>query len=666
MFYRVRTLVVILVICCVAARSLCAAEPSAGEMATAKRWTAQHLEPKGTVPPFSFVYDGKASADFLKTWTATSDTRKLDKHRLRRVLTYTDAKTGLVLRCVAVEYLDYPTVEWTLYFKNTGATDTPVLSDIAALDTRLIGSKKTEFTLHGIAGDDCTALSYKPLDAVLGPGSTKRLTAVGGRPTNGNFPYFNIEGPGEGVIVAVSWAGQWAAEFSRDQAEGLRLRGGQELTHFKLHPGEEVRTPMAVMQFYKGDVIRAQNIWRGWMVKHNLPRIDGKPLRPLLSMCDGNSFPGLLTSEAGEKQFIDGYVKLDLKLDFWWIDAGWFRVPADSWYPVGTWEIEKKRYPNGIKAISDYVHQRGMKLIVWFEPERVAAGSWLAMNHPEWVLGGKEGGLLNLGDPIVWKWVVNHFDGLLTSQGIDYYRQDFNIDPLAYWRGNDTPDRQGITEIKHVMAYYAYWDELLRRHPGMLIDSCASGGRRNDLETLRRGVPLLRSDYQGEPVGNQGHTYGLSLWFPFYGTGVVGDSAYRVRSHICPAFAIAIDPAKEPAQFALVRKMVADWRKVAEYLLCDYYPLTPYRESNNVWMAWQFDSPEQGGGMVQAFRRAENQEGSIRLKLRGLRPAATYLVTDLDGGKTERLTGRELMEPGLRIVSPESPVAKLITYKKVK
>ena len=73
-----------------------------------------------------------------------------------------------------------------------------------------------------------------------------------------------------------------------------------------------------------------------------------------------------------------------------------------------------------------------------------------------------------------------------------------------------------MTENLHVQGYLAYWDALRRRHPGMLIDSCASGGRRNDIETLRRAVPLLRSDYQafdGNPVyalGNQCQTYGLS------------------------------------------------------------------------------------------------------------------------------------------------------------
>ena len=102
------------------------------------------------------------------------------------------------------------------------------------------------------------------------------------------------------------------------------------------------------------------------------------------------------------------------------------------------------------------------------------------------------------------------------------YRQDFNIDPLPYWRAADAPDRQGITEMKYVEGYLAYWDELLKRHPKMFIDSCSSGGRRNDVETLRRAVPLLRSDWYNSPEGQQCQTYGLSLWFPFQGTGFIG------------------------------------------------------------------------------------------------------------------------------------------------
>ena len=81
-------------------------------------------------------------------------------------------------------------------------------------------------------------------------------------------------------------------------------------------------------------------------------------------------------------------------------------------------------------------------------------------------------------------------------------------------------DREGITEIEHVEGYLAYFDELRRRFPGMLIRHMRLGGRRLDLETLRRAVPLWRSDYAGDPIAQQAQTYGLSLWIPYFGTSV--------------------------------------------------------------------------------------------------------------------------------------------------
>ena len=238
-----------------------------------------------------------------------------------------------------------------------------------------------------------------------------------------------------------------------------------------------------------------------------------------LAACSSHQFGEMIhANTANQKLFVDRYLEEGLKLDYWWMDAGWY-VNRTGWPNTGTWEVDTQRFPGGLRPICDHAHAKGVKTIVWFEPERVTADTWLSTKHPEWILGGAGGGLLNLGNPAARKWLTNHVDKLLTEQAIDLYRQDYNIDPLDFWRRDEPADRQGITEIRYVEGYLAYWDQLRRRHPDMLIDSCASGGRRNDLETLRRAVPLLRSDYIIEPVGNQGHTYGMSFWIPYYGTG---------------------------------------------------------------------------------------------------------------------------------------------------
>jgi len=444
-----------------------------------------------TEPPFSFFYDGKPSNELLKNWLVKRNSQKLDAQRTEHTLVYTEPAGRLQVRCVLIEYDDFPTVEWTLHFKNTGSGDTPIIEKIQALDIELSRGGDGEFLLHHNVGSPANGNDYGPLETSLGRNATKRLGGAGGRPTNKDWSYFNLEWSGEGVIAAVGWPGQWAAEFVRDNARGLKLRAGQELTRFKLLTGEEVRSPLIVLQFWKGSWIAAQNVWRRWMMAHSMPKPGGKLPQPQLLASSSRQYNEMVdANEATQIMFINRYLDEDIKLDYWWMDAGWYVHHGGGWPRVGTWEVDAVRFPRGLRAISDYAHSKGLKTLVWFEPERVAAETWLTKNHPEWVLGGAKGGLLNLGNDTVRKWLTEHVDRLLKEQGIDLYRQDFNIDPLGYWRGADAPDRQGISEIRHVTGYLAYWDELRRRHPNMLIDSCASGGRRNDLETMRRAVPL--------------------------------------------------------------------------------------------------------------------------------------------------------------------------------
>lgn len=656
-------------------------KPTSEAMAASKNWIVENFGQEASVLPFSFQYGGQSSADLLKTWENERTSNKLDESRTQHTLTYADSKTGLEVRCVIVEYNDFPTVEWTLYFKNTGASDTSIVSDIQALDISIAPHSSdeggSEFLLHHNVGSICKPNDYQPLETKLQANTSKRITAAGGRPTNSDMSYFNVESTsGDGIIVVVGWPGQWAAEFTCDESKELNIRAGQELTHFKLYPGEEVRTPLIVLQFWKGgDWLDAQNVWRRWMIKHNLPRPGGELPAPLLNANSSFQFNEMVNAnEDNQKLFIDRYLEAGIKLDYWWMDAGWY-VNNGSWPNTGTWEVDKKRFPNGLRAVSDHAHSKGVKIIVWFEPERVTADTWLSNNHPEWLLGIP--GLLDLGNPEAREWLTDHIDKLLTEQGIDLYRQDFNIDPLNFWRGNDAADRQGITEIRHVTGYLSYWDELRRRHPDMLIDSCASGGRRNDLETLRRAVPLLRSDYRFDSEANQCHTYGLACWIPFYGTNFRVIDDYAIRSAMCLSFNARIDMREKELDYDGLRRLIGEWREVAKYYYGDYYPFTPYsldedvRKAHrcqrlSVWIAWQFDRPDLGEGMVQAFRREKSVYESARFNLRGLEPDAHYIVKNLDASDSEEMSGRELMENGLVVNIPDQPGAVVITYKKAK
>ncbi|HZT43043.1 MAG TPA: alpha-galactosidase [Chthonomonadaceae bacterium] len=655
-----------------------AATPTGDEMATAKKWAAEYLGPSAP-PPFSFIYAGRPSADLLPAWKPERVTRRLDRNRRELVLTWTDPATGLALRCVAIEYRDFPTLEWTLYLKNTGPADTPIIENLQALDIHVARGPRSEFLLHHNVGSPASPRDYSPLETPLGPNATARISAAGGRPTNSDLSYFNLAWGSEGMIVVVGWPGQWAATFDRDAETGIHLRAGQELTHFRLHPGEEVRSPLIVLQAWKGDWVRGQNLWRRWMMAHAMPRPGGKLPPPQMVASSSRAYEEMKhADEANQILHIDRYLEEGLKIDTWWMDAGWY-VQQKGWPQTGTWEVDPARFPHGFKPISDHAHARGVKILVWFEPERVAEGTWLAENHPEWILGGKKGGLLDLGNPEAWRWLVDHVDRLLTDNGIDVYRQDFNMDPLPFWQANDAPDRQGITEIKHVMGYLAYWDELRRRHPAMLIDSCASGGRRNDLETMRRAVPLWRSDYAYEPIGHQCQTYGISLWLPYYGTGTVATAnapyygggwtpvePYAFWSNAAPSLGCGVDVRVPNLDYAALRRLFGQWREISPCYYGDYYPLTPTSQEDSVWIAWQLDRPEKDDGVVQAFRRPKCPEETLTVKLRGLDPQARYTVQNVDGSNQQQRSGRELMEAGLPITIQEPPGAAVITYRRIR
>jgi alpha-galactosidase len=622
-------------------------------------------------PVFSFVYDGRPSAEFLKTWKlerSSKTSKTLDPHRTERTLTYTDPKTGLVVRVVAVEYHDFPTVEWTVYFKNRGTTATPILENIQALDAKFARGHYGEFLLHHAVGSPCAQNDYAPLESPLEPKREKRIGAAGGRPTNSDLSYFNLEVPtGHGVIVVVGWPGQWSSLWTRDADTGLRVQAGQELTHFTLLPGEEVRSPLVVLQFWAGDWIRSQNVWRRWMLAHNVPKPGGDLPQPELFGCSSHLFNEMCAAnEENQKLCIDRYLAEKIPIGHWWMDAGWYPCAPEGWPKTGTWEVDTKRFPKGLRAISDHAHASGVKTILWFEPERVHPGTWLTEEHPEWILGGAAGGLLNLGNLETRRWLTEHVDKLLTDQGIDLYRQDFNIDPLSHWRGADTPERQGITEIRHVEGYLAYWDELRARHPKMFIDSCASGGRRNDLETMRRAIPLWRTDWRCEPIGTQACTYGISLWIPLSGTGAQDIDPYIFRSNMVPFTNCLFDIRNEKLDYDLLRRLVAQWQKVAACYLGDFYPLTMYSLGKDAWMAWQFDRPETGAGMIQAFRREKCIFESGRLKLFGLVPDARYEVVDFDRNEPHQATGQELMEKGLLVTIPDQPGAVVIHYQRLK
>ncbi|HEX2973558.1 MAG TPA: alpha-galactosidase, partial [Tepidisphaeraceae bacterium] len=261
------------------------------------------------------------------------------------------------------------------------------------------------------------------------------------------------------------------------------------------------------------------------------------------------------------------------------------------------------------------------------------------------------------------------------------YRQDFNMDPLPEWRHNDAPDRQGMTEIQYVEGLYAYWDALLERFPGLIIDNCASGGRRIDLETISRSIPLWRSDWQcapdNDPIGGQVHGMGLSYWVPLHGTGTYNSmtcaarcSTYRFRSSMAPALNFSVFPyEKTPIEqkypWDWYRKMEADYLRARPLFQGDYYPLTDAKPDPRQWAAYQMHRPDLGEGFAMALRRRESPWTAAQLRLHGLEEGTTYELQDADTRRKRRVKGATLMQRGVEVTLGEVDSSCLLFYRAV-
>ncbi len=157
------------------------------ETAQAQEWAGAAFGPDRA--PFSFVYGGESSAELLPKWSLGESARQISEQRTERTLTWTDPATGLQVRCVAVTYRDWPAVEWTVYLKNTGAEDTPILEDIQGLDARFAHVGEGEFLLHYHSGDWCHPDGYEPHRQLMPPNLRWNYAPEGGRASDTGFSW---------------------------------------------------------------------------------------------------------------------------------------------------------------------------------------------------------------------------------------------------------------------------------------------------------------------------------------------------------------------------------------------------------------------------------------------------------------------------------------------
>lgn len=654
-------------------------------------------------PGFSFLHDGKE----VDSAAVAAESTVVRDGWTEETRTFDD---GLRIRTRSRRFGE--AVEWVNELENVGTADTGRVAAFRDCDIRVpfqpdpvpksraFVTEDVQTVVHSHVGSVWSRDEFSSADvtdvgnanrsrqALFQGGKPLSFAPAGGRSCDGTMPFFNINRGDRGIIFAIGWSGQWNCALSRALDGTVRIRTGLEDCDFRLKPGEKVRLSSIVVLPYADGYFAGQNAFRRLVRdRYSIIGAKGRPKKGPLSL---NLWGGVTSAELARR--VDFTAKRNLGFEYAWVDAGWYGMftkasPNEfegAWsQEVGDWRPNPHFHPDGMADVAGAAHANGMKFLLWLEIERALRKAPVVQAHPDWFLppqektGERDSLLLDLGNPAAWQWAYETLSGHIRRLGIDCYRQDFNMSPLRNWRLADAADgRKGLHEIRHINGLYRLWDALLEEFPGLIIDNCASGGRRIDIELCRRSIPLWRSDYQcpanHDPDVAQNHTRNLSLWLPYHGTSIgrkVGDT-YLSRSCYTTAlgcnFLFSMDNAPEDCSeedLRWVRRFTSEYRRVRDLMDGDFYPLTPHANDKAAWCVMEFFRPGTRDGVILAFRRAESPFPCGTFRLQGLDASADYAFTDADTGGTTVVNGRTLTVSGLELAMPERRSSRVLYFK---
>ncbi len=636
--------------------------------------------------PIRYSLDGVPYRGIPAEFHPTCTRRIIDANLIERTYIGTVPGTSLSLRVECWEYKDFPVWEWTAYFTNSGTAPSPVISDFCGIDHTLPAGKTT--LLYHNNGDYCSREGLETTERSLDDGEAFTAASVNGRSCDRAWPYYRILSGDICYNIAIGWPGNWECRIQRVEG-GIRFEAKQQYTNFYLKPGETARSPRMVVMALQGDYTRGVNMWRRWYFDHALPRSRGEKLTPKVCFLHGGGGEEFtLATEENQKDAIRTFIARGETPDLWWIDAGWYPCKDEEgvkrWVRTGKWYPDPEKFPNGLGPVGELCDEHGIQLLLWFEPERVMLKYWPEENPSEYVMKLRtpannewldSNGLLYLGSDECREWLTDRVKGVMKEGHVKVYRQDFNGDPfpLAWWLQNDVEEnRSGITENLHIQGYLRYWDDLLMDTPDLWIDSCASGGRRNDIEAMRRAVTLHPTDYgYGEHPVKQAFQKTWYEWTPFfrsipaawddedgnYGTGkphAHGFDSYTGHCAFAPATAFGAGAYDDEQTFRCASDFRALLRRAMPYTLdSDFFALTPVRKSNEDYFSIQFHREEHDEGVIQVIRNTRCEKESLTVHPITFDKDKQYAFDAPETGETFTVSGAQIAQNGLTFSLPK-------------
>ena len=625
---------------------------------------------------FSFNYDGR---EYLLD--AVSETYKIDEN--------------LCVEVLKNEYTEFDACWWQISFIGCGTENSKVISDICDSNSLLpldipprgrpgYMPKDGEvciITMNGMVGggtyqcDDnkISALEYQTQKNYIEHFSNKAFSTknVNGRSSDGQMPFFDITANGGGYIAAIGWSGSWKADFQIEESS-VRIKTGLQKTAFYIKPGEKLRTSSFAVMAYSSEENK-YNKFRRFIKKYFSHTACTDTDREGLMAFE---LWGGLDSEKMKKRLSE-LKEHNIRFEDLWLDAGWYGkskechdpYSGDWWGWAGDWSVNERVHPGRLEDVAKTAKECGMNMLLWFEIERYMVTTPVVKEHPQWFLYAKNNagkdlnfGIINFANTDAINYIAETVSGYVTKLNLSCYRQDFNIEVLLlFCEQNDEENRAGVTEINYINGMYRFWEILLEKHPGLIIDNCASGGRRIDIETLKRSVVFFRSDYQcvfnPDPEVTQVHNSGISKYLPYSGCTTKATDIYSLRSTYSASWGLGVYNAffqsLSEEEFANIKKTSEEYKRIRKYFSCDFYNHASEVFDSSAWTIWQYDDPENKSGIVMAFRRKDSIFSDVSVPIGG-----EFTYENLDTGEIKK--GSESLE----ITLPEKRSSAIFEYKR--
>lgn len=512
-----------------------------------------------------------------------------------------------------------------------------------------------------------------------------------GRSTARHLPLVSLASARGTLVTGLMWSGAWRMDLVARPGGRTELTSWQSRTTTAVTPGRSVAMPHAILGVVEGDEAAIPPALHRYIV---VGLRGGRLLEPLATYNTWFSTGTRIDAELIEKE-------MDLAAaagaELFGLDAGWYegageRHDFDFHSGLGTWRVDRHKFPDGLRPLADRAHALGMKFGVWVEPERVdlryvdepglAREAWLQLENGRYEAGvsNEEArtAMLDLGHPDARAWVLEKLSTLIHESGADYLKWDNNA-----WVTNTRPlPGAGSSDgnFRHIVGLYEVFAALRERFPWLLIENCAGGGNRIDLG-LMRYTDVAWMDDRTSPAALVRHNLqGLSTFFPpAYLLSFLlhdasepmhdaADFALYARSRMPGVFGMSFPPdSLDERDMERLREAVDRWkdlRRVQASASAMWVAPQVLGPESGPWDATLLVSPAADSAVLYAFQN-DGEVPGVRLRLRGLDRTFEYLVSSDREGELGVLSGATLMDDGLEVFAAESTGAHLITLTRL-